>query len=552
MAITPSFTVAFDLDSGSSTFGQFILKDNTDYAGSGVSPSDIIGYFSISYPSGGYIGNFTNPDIDGSISLVNTSIKLPVDSFGNIQKGTYVFKYFVQVSGAVLPGTYISAPVTFDATKILCSIPEKVEISASTDCFIGILSAQNTTKYGLFNVQTREMTVYPPQSLSLPNYTVSASSLTYNFTHDNVSYQIGVNDLLTFTSGVITVTYRAKGMVLKAVNCDINLCRLRSCINAYIDKTKEMALSYGGFSKLPSSITASLSRMFALYVQFENSVSCNKFDDATTYYNEIAKIVSDAGCNCGCSDNDEPSVFTPISPSVNTLSLIEGTGIEIKTVVIGNTVSYEISISGGYQTTITTLVSDVNTLKGQVSTLQSQVTNLQNQTVNIRELRQVVYSAFGIKVPETGVLTTIANHTELAGALADGDELELVAEYINSPLLSTPVPRRANVIINGVEVGGLALNNSYSIQGETLTLKLLAKKETDTVIRYTAEYSWTLPKLISLSGTIIREVQSWRKTTGQIMVADLSANTLSIGSQAIETGTSLFTLNYATVKKYTV
>jgi hypothetical protein len=540
MALTPQFTVVFDRDSESATFGKFILTDTTDYVGNGVALADVVGYFVINFPSGIYTGSFSSPDIDPNVSLTNNVISLPLDSYGEVQKGTYSFQYFIEVTGAVLPGIYQSTKLSFDANIPFCAIPSQVVISASTDCFQGILTATNATNYGVFSA-TREMTVYPPQSLSLPNFVVASNTLTYNFQFDNVSYQIGVNDLLTYTLGVFTVTYRATGMLLQPINCDINLCRLRSCLNKFLTSIENKAKQVGGYSKLPTSVLNEQNNLFGLYIKFQNSIECSKYDEATKYYNQISEIVSAGGCNCGCSDNDEPSPFVPISQVNNTVLVQGGTGITVTSVTVGTTTTYTVTLSNGYQTIITNLQSDVTTLQGDVATLQSDVATLQGQVAAIDSLNQVVYETGALAVPATDTWTTTATYAAASGSLEVGSELELSANFY---FANANDGRDLRIRINTVEVIVFADASVKAMVGVFMSAKLKLQVLTATTASYQATLSIVNTNLVEQFKTILSP------SIGTFSINNIASLSNTIDVQAKQSvGGTLSQLN-ANVKQF--
>ena len=77
----PSFTIIFDVDKNSATYGKWLFTDTTNYSALGWNANDVIGWFNISYPNGnGYIGSQSSPDITGGGT--NNSISIPQDANG--------------------------------------------------------------------------------------------------------------------------------------------------------------------------------------------------------------------------------------------------------------------------------------------------------------------------------------------------------------------------------------------------------------------------------------------------------------------------------------
>jgi hypothetical protein len=203
-------------------------------------------------------------------------------------------------------------------------------------------------------------------------------------------------------------------------------------LNKFLTSIENKAKQVGGYSKLPTSVLNEQNNLFGLYIKFQNSIECSKYDEATKYYNQISEIVSAGGCNCGCSDNDEPSPFVPISQVNNTVVVQGGTGITVTSVTVGTTTTYTVTLSNGYQTIITNLQSEVTTLQGDVTTLQSNVSTLQTNVTNLQALVPVLLHS---DTTVSGTANTsgdqvLKTYSLQAGTLGvDGDiiEVELLA-----------------------------------------------------------------------------------------------------------------------------
>ena len=136
----------------------------------------------------------------------------------------------------------------------------------------------------------------------------------------------------------------------------------------------------------------------------------------------------------------------------------------------------------------------------------------------------------------------MAQYTEAVGGLANGDELEMEGTY--DVVLGLPAARNMVLLINGTTLLQLGAVNSYDNQGDSLYFTIFVKKQSNTSVYYEVKYYWNY---VGSS-----EVAVTKFATGNLTVSDLSANTLVLNTQAKRNNSADFTLNYATVKKYTV
>ena len=552
----PSFTIIFDVDKNSATYGKWLFTDTTNYATDpstpGWTPANVEGWFDISYPNGnGYTGSQSNPDLVGNGT--NDVIPIPQDANGVWLNGTYTF--VLNLFETVLL-QQVSATITYKyCPPFKFGLGDEGTIATTTDCFQYKLNVLDKTHYGTPTTKTELITLYPPQPLidngDATVVTSNSSSLLYVFGYTG-TYVATIDTLVTYVQGNVTVSGRVTADKEISVQCSLNICNLIACYNEKLRKLTHQVAKGGYLESVDNALKTDMLLASFYLLAYKENAACGNYDRATDDYNKLAKLL---GCDCGCGDvnkiSDDIRLVNPnFNINIATVYNVIGQGsITVTSNTVGNTTTFTVSLSQSLINTINGNTSDITTLQGDVATLQGDVTALQAAVAGIDTLQQVVYSLYNQAVPNTGILTVMAQHTEAIGALDNGDEVEMVAEYLLTPSLSTLSSRSANIRINGTVIAGLPSPNSFSNQGETLTLKLLVKKQSNVLVSYSAEYFWALPKTLNFG---IGEVQVWKKTTGQLSVPDLSANTLVLSSQAIETGTSDFSLNYATVKKYTV
>ena len=553
----PSFTIIFDVDKNSATYGKWLFTDTTDYATLGWNPSDVDGWLDISYPNGnGYIGSQSNPNFSGNPPRTENTISIPQDANGVWLNGTYTFVLNLYNNNPLVLDPSRTVTITYKyCPPFKFGLGDEGTIATTTDCFQYKLNVLDKTNYGTPTTKTELITLYPPQPLidngDATVVTSNSSSLLYVFGYTG-TYVATTDTLVTYVQGNVTVSGRVTADKEISVQCSLNICNLIACYN---DKLRKLThqVAKGGY--LESVDNALKTDMFlaSLYLSaYNKNAECGNYAQATEDYNKLAKLL---GCDCGCGDvkkvSDDIRLVNPnFDTNIATVYNVIGQGaITVTPNTVGNTTTFTVSLSQALINTINGNTSDITTLQGDVATLQGDVSALQTAVAAIDPLQQVVYSLYNQDVPETSILTVMAQYTAAAGSLDNGDELEMIVEYLLTPSLSTLSHRAANIRINGTVIAGLPNPNSFSNQGEVLTLKLLVKKQSNVLVSFSAEYYWALPKTLSFG---IGEVQVWKKTTGQLGVPDLSTNTLVLSSQAIETGSSDFSLNYATVKKYTV
>jgi hypothetical protein len=430
-----SFTAKFDRDVDSATYNKFVLTDDTDYATEGIALANVVGFWQITYPDGTVrTGSFAAPDITANVSLVFNTLALPVDSANEIQNGTYSFIYNIRVGGGVQPGDYATSAFSITTTTPYDDIPTAPTIGFESDCFYGTIEASDDTDYGVWSISTQVMSVYPPPSLGLPTYTVAAGSLTYNFAYTG-GYETEVDTLMIYAAGIFTLTYRLKGSIYEVINCDINLCSLYGCVEAFFEKVRTMAGNRLGKTTIPPIVMESYLSVMEYLARFQYAVRCQETADATELYAQLKDILSKNGCSCGCdADDDTPQPFEPICNAANSqiyVTTTSGAHLTSSASTVGNTTTYTVTTSAGFNATFTqygvdiaALQADVTTLQADVSTLQTDVTTLEGDILN-----QIVATATPANVPAGGVFTSMISVNYLANTLLEGMEIHGQANF---------------------------------------------------------------------------------------------------------------------------
>jgi hypothetical protein len=543
-----SFTIIFDVDKNSPTYGKWLFTDTTDYAALGWNVNDVVGWFTINFPNGnGYSGSQSSPDISvGNGS--NNSISIPQDANSQWLQGTYNFT--LNLFNSALNQTINTAISYKYCPPFKFGLGDEGTISTQTDCFQYRLGVTDKTNYGTPTTKTELITLYPPQPLIDNNTAVAvtsnSSSLLYVFGYTG-TYVATADTLVTYVSGNVTVSGRVTADKEISVQCSLNICNLIACYN---DKLRKLThqISKGGYLESVDNALKTDMLMASFYLlAYKENAACGNYDKATDDYNKLAKVLN---CDCNCGDKNKISDdIRLVNPNFDitiaqVYNVIGQGSITVTSNTVGNTTTFTASLSQVLINLINSNASSITTIEGDITTIQGDILALQNAVNNIDSFNQVVASFFNVSC--SGLLAQRSAYTVAAGELANGDELELVSEFTRS---AGVIGASLDLRIAGTTVSFPPLF-SYCLQGQSLFTRLFVKKQNNTTIRYTVEIYWSLPKVSRFGAN---EVQVDRKLTDVITVPDLSSNTLTIECRAGDSNApSNFIMNYATVKKYTV
>lgn len=483
--MNPTFTIVFDTDVQSGTYGKWVITDTTDYNGLGIAPANVSGAITLSYPDGtGRIG--VSGDILPAVSTTNNSLNIPLDSDGAFMEGTYTVTYQIVVTGNVTPGTYTSS-ITFEYCKTL---PSKPTLDTAVDCLCAELTVTDQTDLGNYTTVTRSYTVTPPPNLGLSTQAFTSKQFTYNLQYTG-THSIYVNVATTYTPATsVTVKERLVYANYEVdVTCDIDLCGLRSCISKFTKNVVSQSNKKGGWDALPLELKEQ-SILINLYAEnFELAVQCSNRDDITYYYNKIKDTL---GCDCGCdSTTDNGNVrLTPIcgsSSSGNTVSVVSSdNSIDVTTSTVGTTTTFDLGIAQSYITLISTNQSNISSLQTQVNNLPTQQYYKLTDDTYIGDVGNSASPAEEDLYDFTLTAAGNANDT-----LEDGDTLKItipitfasatttnktVRVYAGGVLLFAALAK--NIISTILEVGAI-----YR-QGDLLIEVFIEKKDNTTQITY--------------------------------------------------------------------
>lgn len=419
MAITPSFTTEFDLDAQSATAGKFVFTDTFDYAGAGIALADVTGAFTLIYPDlTGRTGDISTPDITGNVSLVFDTLNVPKDSNGDYMEGAYSFAYTVLVAGAVQPGT-TTTTVSFTFVN---QIPTTASLSLVLDCLCARLTVTDRTDYGTFTTQNLSYTVFAPATTpAIVNETFAALTFIYSLDGKVTGvYYVIPNVTLTYVLGTVTVSGRLNDGQSQEhridVQCDIDLCGLQVCLNAYNNWLTVQLAQYGTFNELPADIKNDFEEILLNFQLFESAAKCGAGEQATTAYNKLLILLE---CDCGSSTSVTTRTITASCNTSGGTTVLQNTdnNIDVTSNVIGSTTTWTIDLSA----TAVALLASVAVLAAQVAALEEGKYFQINNTL----------SDSGTTNAAGGTLETLKTFTVLFASypLADGETVKFTARF---------------------------------------------------------------------------------------------------------------------------
>lgn len=456
MPITPSYTAVFDLDKDSATFGKFILTDTTDYASAGIALADVVGYWEITYPSGVVRqGSFASPDIDANVSLVFNTLSIPLDSNSDFLEGNYKFTYNVRVTGAVDPGDYASAESTYKFCPTVDFPSDDYAtptITYNVDCFCGKLTMTDSTSYGSPTTISRVLTIFPPPSLGFASVTGSSSSLTYDPTDFYTGgYELEVDTLVTYVSGIFTVKGRVKGSVYENIKCDINLCALYNCWDKYVRNVLTQSANFAGLKNIPSSLFEGIILGQQYADLFDNAVKCNQYTKAQYWYDKLVELV-DCDCGCQAADDDTPTLVTPSCGGSSSGSTVvaAGNNISVTSSTVGTTTTYTVSVAQAFVDALSQAQTDISANTSAIAV----------NTAAIAAIQQARYTL--LDSDQTGGSTTNTSFANLATYTLPANTLAVDGDYI----------KVSGRIATGLSTGSYQVSFRVTIGGQNLLVTL--------------------------------------------------------------------------------
>ena len=462
-----NFSTNFKFDSPSQNF---ILTDITDYAGEGISPSDVKGVFKIVGPAGLIYENtnFASPDIDPNIDTEFGSVSIPNDVDGNPLIGNYTITYTIQVSGGVQPGTYTKSH-TYD----FCSdyVAPTIAIQMTADCDCAIVSSRDVTTYAIDGVNptiTRVHKLYYPANLELANLSGSGVLLqiTYPDVYTGVYTAKVTSDLVyTFSDGLIVEFVGVEGVKDIDVQCSLSLCTIYCGMKKLTNRF--YALKSINSLREASAVLDQLIQIEILSENYYNARQCGKPDDANAWLEKI-KEVGQFDENCGCDDASTPTQVIPFcgGGGSGTTTVVAGDsnfGTAVTSSTVGLTTTYTVRLTQTYKDLI------LNALQSQdLSVTAFRDAGIPEEgrgvtTYNISTAGGTYNVIPGttnriIRLTGNGVMTSSFTLTVPAGSYLDGEEF--LIDYRGT----------LNLDGNSITIMGQGLTSDEAINGAAFIL----------------------------------------------------------------------------------
>jgi hypothetical protein len=545
-----SFTIIYDVDKNSATYGKWLFDDTTNYTALGWNVNDVVGWFDISFPNGnGYTGSQLNPDIligNGT----NDVIPIPQDANGNWLQGTYTFTLNLYNNNPLVLDPSRTVTITYKyCPPFNFRLADEGSISSTTDCFQYRLNVLDKTNYGTPTTKTQLITLYPPQPLidaSLASeVTSNSSSLLYVFGYTG-TYVATIDTLLTYVEGNVTVTGRVTADKEISVQCSLNICNLIACYNDKLRKLTAQIARGGYLESVDNALKTDMLLASFYLLAYKENAACGNYNVATDDYNKLAKVLN-CDCNCGDENNISDDIRL-VNPNFNTnvaqiYAAIGQGNIIVTTNTVGTTTTFTISINQTLINLINSNAASITTIEGDITTIQGDILALQNTVNGIDVLNQVVYEVGGVSVPATDTWTTTATYTTTtsgAKKLEIGSELELNANFA---FLNADIGRDLRIRINAVQV--IIFNDVAirALQGLFLTAKIKLQVLTATTASYQATLSVIDAGLIEQQKTVLAP------NVGSFTINNINSLTNTIDVQAKQASATLSQLN-ANVKQY--
>jgi hypothetical protein len=346
MALDLQFTVVFDLDTDSATFGKLVFEDTTDYAAAGYDPADVIGYFNITGPLGVVrTGSFASPDTDGSIpEFTYDGTDIPLVSTEQYLMGGYSFTYYVRIAGSEDFNTVVTYNLCAQGDVLGSDgyIIDQCEThTINTIC--NILTINNTTDFGSYTTLTPVITLSPPALTGMPDVTANALVLTYTYYWTGVAYSIEFDTLVTYVSGDVTLQIRLNFTFTIDVSPAKLAPQMWKCFIGFVNWYMAQAALKGGAYNLNPVLTSDFQTVVGYIEAFNGATEIGEWATAENLITKIEAIINQYyNCNCGC-DTTKPMYVEPYcncdgSGSSSSYTFLATYPVQVQ--VTGDTVRY--------------------------------------------------------------------------------------------------------------------------------------------------------------------------------------------------------------------
>ena len=302
---TTGFNVKFYILYGGIVVPGVIIEDTTDYAGQGISPSNLNGNIKLTAPSGVVV--YDNTDFSDSgcdypsvaarpadASIVN----LPVLSNGTVQRGKYTILYTVYNKNLAVYYT-LERQVDFEYVRPVLNIDNTVDYDAT------LFTSKDNTNYVVNGVDVAvsfydHNLYYPPLSAGAgsPLLTTDLNILTTVFYPGTQTATVQALNSWIFdstTNNTFSVFDSIIGSKETVVSTN-DLCSLYCCLKKFSDRLiKAKCANHKSYSEL-QLIAGEIGFLIGM---INTAKTCGHTNDITGFFDEIKSLV---GCSDDCDE----------------------------------------------------------------------------------------------------------------------------------------------------------------------------------------------------------------------------------------------------------
>jgi len=266
---------------------------------------------------------WTTPDIHSSTpTWTKTGISLPLDSDGNVKRGTYTVDYLVTVNSSA----FVQVTKTYDFEYVA----PVIDITHTVDCATSELTSTDATIYDIAlggsvispDTTTRSHTVKEPLSSGFTPTPGTTSDATRVIGGGSTSatrlwtkiWQTSISTIVDYTLAEwdgyswIFVVDTLTGYKSTDVECDDCGCVMRTC---FTNLMNEWIAAEEGNKKTAWDLRIKAQQAIAYWIEYEQAITCG--EDATDACNSLKDVLKSVDCSCDGSNDEASHVIVPIA-----------------------------------------------------------------------------------------------------------------------------------------------------------------------------------------------------------------------------------------------
>ena len=266
------------------------------------------------YENAGWaINDYSSPDFTITQPDV-AAVAMALDSTNKPIAGLYTLYVKMKVTNPTEdPQWSITVSKTFQYTLCGNVVKLKVCIKTNVDCDTAKLQAEDTTHYVCddypnVQIQTRTITIYPPQGLNLTPATSSTNVCTYSNLLSPATYDIKLTAVVEYQTAdhITSVAVYYEGYLQEPVACDDQLCKLYCCL-------KDLERKFCSLSNKPTQQAEIGKIMFLGSFYYEMAVRARKCGTKHLVQHFIDEFYHHTHCdpNCNCCNDGTPAPVIP-------------------------------------------------------------------------------------------------------------------------------------------------------------------------------------------------------------------------------------------------